>query len=114
MTEIETLLTRVRMTAGHLAPVLLMPKEATALVAEVERLRAEHKELREWAEHLEGAHQNIRDSALAEGIALGKLQERDAAVKLLDRKAAEWEGGSLLSFAADLLLDGEHHRTETT
>ncbi len=40
MTDLDALLARARLTAGHGAPVLLPPAEALALVAEVERLRA--------------------------------------------------------------------------
>jgi predicted nuclease with TOPRIM domain len=39
--DLDALVQTMRITAGHTAPVLLMPHEARALVAEVERLRAE-------------------------------------------------------------------------
>jgi hypothetical protein len=41
MTDLDALLARARLTAGHGAPVLLPPAEALALVEEVERLRGD-------------------------------------------------------------------------
>jgi hypothetical protein len=51
--DLDSILSRVRLTAGHTAVVLLMPHEALALVAEVERLRGENSKLRDtlgWVE----------------------------------------------------------------
>ena len=39
--DLDALVQTMRLTAGHMAPVVLMPHEALALVAEVERLRGE-------------------------------------------------------------------------
>jgi hypothetical protein len=39
--DLDALVQTMRITAGHMAPVVLMPHEARALVAEVERLRGE-------------------------------------------------------------------------
>ena len=39
-------------------------------------------------------------------------EERAAVVAWLDRKATEWEGGAILSFAVDLIMNGEHRREE--
>jgi hypothetical protein len=44
--DLDALVQTMRLTAGHMAPVVLMPHEALALVAEVERLRVERAE---WA-----------------------------------------------------------------
>ena len=39
--DLDALVQTMRITAGHTAPVVLMPHEALALLAEVERLRGE-------------------------------------------------------------------------
>lgn len=39
--DLDALVQTMRVTAGHTAPVVLMPHEARVLVAEVERLRGE-------------------------------------------------------------------------
>ena len=39
--DLETLVQTMRITAGHLSPVVLMPHEALALIAEVDRLHAQ-------------------------------------------------------------------------
>lgn len=68
---IDTLLTRVRMTAGHLAPVLLTPTEASALVAEVERLRqtldATEKERDQWHDAALDRRQALSDADSGRG-----------------------------------------------
>jgi hypothetical protein len=45
--KLDTVLSSLRLTAGHGAPVLLAPAEALSLVAEIERLRAEVVALQE-------------------------------------------------------------------
>ena len=48
MTDLDALLARARLTAGHGAPVLLPPAEALALVGEVEQLRGERAAVVAW------------------------------------------------------------------
>jgi hypothetical protein len=43
--KLDTVLSSLRLTAGHGAPVLLAPAEALALVAEIERLRMDSADI---------------------------------------------------------------------
>ena len=65
-TDLDALVQTMRITAGHTAPVVLMPHEALALVAEVERLRVERAE---WARLLVEAKKEGARSAVAERAA---------------------------------------------
>ena len=86
----------MRLTAGHMAPVVLMPHEALALVAEVERLRVERAE---WARLLVEAKKKGARSAVAERAA-----ERAAVVAWLYRQHYD--------AIAEHIERGEHRRKE--
>jgi len=73
--DLDALVQTMRITAGHTAPVLLMPHEARALVAEVERLRHEVADL-----------QMLRDEHLIDNLHAteeGRNEERAAVVAWL-------------------------------
>ena len=82
MIDLEKLMQNIRITAGHSAPVLLMPAEALALVAEVERLNnliaetnaASADSAIRWAQESREAYRQ-RDAAT--------IEERSAVVTFL-------------------------------
>ena len=86
MTDLDALLARARLTAGHGAPVLLPPAEALALVDEVERLRGERAAVVAW----------LRDRV---GMYDGELRSDEAVVRALQ-------------YLADDIERGEHRREE--
>ena len=80
--DLDALVQTMRLTAGHMAPVVLMPHEALALVAEVERLRVERAAIVAW----------LRARA-AQGLA-----------------AENVEGAFIFAVTADHIEAGDHHR----
>jgi cell division protein FtsL len=83
--DLDALVQTMRITAGHMAPVVLMPHEALALVAEVERLRVERAE---WARLLveakkEGARSTVAERATERTAVVAWLgAEVDAAMEM--------------------------------
>lgn len=82
-----------REAANHPAPA----------TGELERLRAEVSLLQQEA--------RVRKS-LCEGLADEVAAERAAVVAWLRHKAAAWGTEGSMSYAADLIEDGEHRREE--
>lgn len=86
MTDIDILLERARITAGHLAPVVLMPEDAVILVLEVERLRAQ---------------QILGSDDLARAYDKGRHTERAAIVAYL-RDSKYYRGTEVIEAAKDI------------
>ena len=82
--DLDALVQTMRITAGHTAPVVLMPHEARVLVAEVERLRGK----------------SVCDDA---------LRERAAVVAYLLR---DFDTDDSRDRAAEAIRNGEHRRGE--
>jgi hypothetical protein len=100
MTDLDALLARARLTAEHGAPVLLPPAEALALVAEVERLRAQVADFRLMIDGLETAAHEERADAVAHLRAQAEM-----AYDNTDAHHALW-------LAAEDIERGEHRRKE--
>jgi cbb3-type cytochrome oxidase cytochrome c subunit len=108
MIDLEKLMQNIRITAGHSAPVLLMPAEALALVAEVERLNnliaetnaASADSAIRWAQESREAYRQ-RDAAT--------IEERAAVVAYLRELGAINSMLSPMKGAADDIERGEHH-----
>ena len=106
--DLDALVQTMRITAGHMAPVVLMPHEALALVAEVERLRVERAE---WARLLveakkEGARSTVAERDAERAAVVAWLRAGvDAAMKM----HLPCQG---LSGAAADIENGEHRREE--
>ena len=141
--DLDALVQTMRITAGYTAPVLLMPHEALALVAEVERLHALEADAERarvkadlWnyyealvsANGAEGITQLVvqRDDARAEVERLRAFQnnalhagtdevaeERAAVVAYLRELGAINSMLSPMKGAADDIENGEHRREET-
>ena len=108
--DLDALVQTMRITAGHMAPVVLMPHEALALVAEVERLRVERAE---WARLLveakkEGARSTVAERATERTAVVTWLgAEVDAAMEMyLPVRAATFLA------CAEAIERGEHRREE--
>ena len=97
MPNFDALVQTMRITAGHTASVVLMPHEALALVAEVERLRVEIEDLRA----------RTTSSVLERAAIVAWLRAR-AAQGLTAENA---EGAFLFSVTADRIEAGDHHAT---
>ena len=109
--DLDALVQTMRLTAGHMAPVVLMPHEALALVAEVERLRVERAE---WVRRLveakkEGARSTVTERATERTAVVTWLgAEVDAAMEMhLPVRAATFLE------CAEAIERGAHRREET-
>ena len=102
--DLDALVQTMRLTAGHMAPVVLMPHEALALVAEVERLRGEVAELRALG------------VSLHKSAAMGRDAERAAVVAWLLEQIGlpglSMDEKSTLVWASRRIERGEHRREE--
>jgi hypothetical protein len=103
----EHALSTLRRAAEHGYPWSIYPAEATALVTEVERLRAECRTLQEWCEIAAEAENQNADEA---------RKERAAVVSFL----REWQNTmddrithDDLDYAIAVIERGEHRREET-
>ena len=93
--DLDALVQTMRITAIHMAPVVLMPHEARALVAEVERLRAEVVELR-------GERAAVVAWLRSEADAFAGTRTEQGVQRAMS-----------LALAADNIERGEHRRKET-
>lgn len=112
MIDLEKLMQNIRITAGHSAPVLLMPAEALALVAEVERLNnliaetnaASADSAIRWAQESREAYRQ-RDAAT--------IEERAAVVAFLRETLAMSEtayASDDLDYAIAVIERGAHRK----
>lgn len=107
--KLDTVLSSLRRAAEIGYPWSVSPHEARALVAEVERLRAEADEMRRWAE--EAAH--------AENLNAQDAQKERAAVVAWLRAPCDspwWRTCEVCKergHIADAIERGEHRREET-
>ena len=97
-------------------PWSVYPSEAAALLAEIERLRAEAElgcsvRLRADVQRLRGHRESCTENLL-KGYETGKAEERAAVVAFLQAASQRWAVDDPLNEAADHIERGEHRREE--
>jgi hypothetical protein len=116
MIDLEKLMQNIRITAGHSAPVLLMPAEALALVAEVERLNnliaetnaASADSAIRWAQESREAYRQ-RDAATIDersAVVAWLREEAEPSPQSFTVRGKEW--AKRIDDVADYIERGDH------